>query len=62
MRPIYAVELDDSTHDSAKRQSRGSAVEAMLAQVNLPLVRFRNVSQITDDQIIQKFEAASQKQ
>ena len=59
MKPIYAVELDDSTHDTAKRKDRDSMVEGMLRDINLPLVRFRNVSKMTDDQIAQKFEVAA---
>ena len=58
MKPIYAVELDDSTHDTAKRKARDSMVEGMLRDINLPLVRFRNVGKMTDDQIAQKFEEA----
>jgi len=61
MKPIYAVELDDSTHDNAKREGRDSMVEGMLRDINLPLVRFRNVSKLTDDQITQKFKAAATK-
>lgn len=58
MKPIYAVELDDRTHDSAKRQARDTLVEEILREINLPLIRFRNVNQLTDKQIIERFVAA----
>lgn len=60
MEPRYAVELDDSTHDSAERQTRDMLVEEIFMKVNMPLICFRNVNQMTDAQIIQEFEAATQ--
>lgn len=59
MAPVYAIELDDTSHDTTKRRARDAGVEAMLADVNLPLIRFRNVGSITDDQIAHKFEEAA---
>lgn len=56
MSPVYAVELDDSTHDSENRKARDAGVEKMLRDVGLPLLRFRNVEAMTDDQIDQKFQ------
>ena len=58
MKPVYAVELDDTTHDTDKRKYRGSLVGSLLLDIDLPLVRFRNVGKMTDDQIAQKFEEA----
>ena len=59
MKTVYAVELDDSTHDSVKRIARDAGVEDMFASIGLPLVRFRDVTDITDDQIAQKFQEAN---
>ena len=58
LKAVYAVELDDSFHDTAKGQRRDRIVEKIFADVQLPLVRFRNVDQLTDDQIAEKFEKA----
>lgn len=52
----YAVELDDWSHDDPKRQSRDKGVEEMLASVGIPLVRFRNVARISDEEIIAAFK------
>jgi very-short-patch-repair endonuclease len=57
MKPVYAIELDDRTHDSPKRQARDTIVDEILREINLPLIRFRNVGQLTDDQIIERFVA-----
>jgi len=59
MQPVYAVELDDATHDIPKRQMRDKGVERMLLKANLPLVRFRDVKNMTNNQITQKFEYAA---
>jgi len=59
-RPVYSVELDDWSHDSAKRKARDSIVEGMLAQGGIPLVRFRNVNALSDEDIIAKFRSARQ--
>jgi len=42
LRPTYAIELDDYTHDKADRRERDAEVERILEEANLPLVRFRN--------------------
>ena len=60
MRPVYAVELDDATHDTAKRRARDEGVNRMLQSVNMPLVRFRNVGDLTDQQIIDRFADAAE--
>lgn len=56
MRPVYAIELDDSTHDTAKRRARDSGVDEMLSEIGLPVLHFRNVGSITDEQITEKFQ------
>lgn len=54
----YAVELDDWSHDNEKRHRRDSSVAAMLGSVNIPLVRFRNVTSMSDDDIMNVFRDA----
>lgn len=61
MRPVYAVELDDSTHDAPKRRARDTGVEKMFIDVGMPLVRFRNVGDMTDEDITEHFLASAQK-
>ncbi len=56
----YAVELDDKTHDTEKRKLRDQGVERMLSDAQIRLVRFRNVNQMTDSQIIDKFASTTQ--
>lgn len=61
MAPVYAVELDDSTHDTERRRARDAIVEDMLESVGIPLVRFRNVESMTDDHIIEAFRNAARR-
>jgi len=42
LRPTYAIELDDYTHDKADRRKRDAEVERIFEEAELPLVRFRN--------------------
>jgi len=42
LRPTYAIELDDHTHDKADRRTRDAEVERIFEEAELPLVRFRN--------------------
>jgi hypothetical protein len=39
LRPVFVIELDDSSHRQANRAERDNFVESVLAQTNLPLVR-----------------------
>lgn len=48
---VAAIELDDKTHDSLERQQRDAFIDSICAQAGLPLVRFRNIESITDEQI-----------
>lgn len=57
---IYAIELDDSTHDSTIRQARDRGVDEMLANAHITLVRFRNATNISDDAIINALADARQ--
>jgi very-short-patch-repair endonuclease len=42
LRPTYAIELDDYTHEKADRRERDAEVERIFEEAELPLVRFRN--------------------
>lgn len=60
--PIYAVELDDKTHERVDRQERDREVERMFQNANIPLVRFSSYKGLSQNDIIQRlFEAHSQK-
>lgn len=61
LQTVYAIELDDITHDSAIRQARDKGVNEMLSQANITLVRFRNVTNISDEEIINTLADARQK-
>ena len=41
LRPMVAIELDDSTHDRRDRRARDDDVERLLSAAGLPLVRFK---------------------
>lgn len=56
--PVYAVELDDWTHGSAKRQKRDEEVNTMFKDAKIPLVRFGSYKNLTEDDIVQKFADA----
>jgi hypothetical protein len=51
LRPTYAIELDDYTHDKADRRKRDAEVERIFYEAELPLVRFRNKN-ISEAEII----------
>lgn len=42
LKPAYAIELDDYTHDKADRRERDREVERIFEAANLPLVRFKD--------------------
>lgn len=52
--PVLAIELDDPSHDRPDRIVRDELVEAVLARVGLPLLRFRNIGQLTVEGISKK--------
>jgi len=52
LRPMYAIELDDYTHDRRDRIDRDSEVERIFEEARLPLVRFKNKN-VSEDDIIQ---------
>lgn len=56
MAPVYVVELDDTTHDSYLRRKRDAGVSLMLERVGIPLVRFRDVEKMSDNEIVTVFK------
>jgi hypothetical protein len=60
LKAVYAVELDDPTHLTKKRQQRDAVVEQIFNEVQVPLVRFTNYRSLSNDDIAQRFYEASQ--
>jgi hypothetical protein len=60
LQAVYAVELDDWSHDNAKRRARDAGVAQILADAKIPLVRFRNVNDMSDEDIVAKFMNANE--
>ena len=58
LKPTYAIELDDYTHDKPDRRERDSEVERIFEAANLPLVRFRN-KDVSENDIIQALADAN---
>lgn len=52
LKPAYALELDDFTHDRRDRIERDVEVERIFKEAQLPLVRFKDIN-ISSDEIIQ---------
>ena len=57
LQPVYAIELDDYTHERRDRVARDSEVERMFKVANLPLVRFAN-KDVSNDAIIEALTIA----
>lgn len=51
LQPVYAIELDDPSHQREDRVRRDIEVERIFDEANIPLVRFRNVDTLTDEDI-----------
>jgi len=47
LQPIYAIELDDPSHDRQDRIERDAEVERIFDEANIPLVRFRDYKNLT---------------
>lgn len=60
MHITYVVELDDATHDRYDRKRRDDVVGEILQSVGIPLVRFRNAGNISDDDIANEFRRVHQ--
>lgn len=56
----YAIELDDSTHDTASGRAADKTKKQILFQAGVILVRFRNPDSLNDDEIIRSFQEAHQ--
>lgn len=57
LRPTYAIELDDLTHEKSDRRKRDIEVERIFKEANLPLVRFKN-KDVSESEIIQALSNA----
>ncbi len=57
VRPIVAIELDDRTHDNARRIQRDQIVEEIFSKARMPLVRFRSADSLTNDSITASLKA-----
>ncbi len=51
LKPLLAIELDDWSHDKDDRINRDFEVERILKESGLPLVRFRDIKEMTDDEL-----------
>jgi very-short-patch-repair endonuclease len=52
MKPLFGIELDDSSHQRKNRQERDHFVEEAFAAASFPLVRFPVKSSYTSDEIV----------
>lgn len=59
LRPFYAIELDDFTHDAKDRKRRDAEVERIFEAANLPLVRFTN-KDVSEQDIVKALINAAQ--
>lgn len=50
--PICAIELDDWSHQLEKRQERDKEVERIFSNTELPLIRFKNIDQLSKQEIV----------
>lgn len=55
LKPVYAVELDDYTHNYSDRQERDQEVERMFQSAGILLVRFNNYKSLNEDDIAKRF-------
>lgn len=58
LEPVYAVELDDPTHNRPSRIKRDADVDRLFAQHNFPLVRFKDYRNLSLDDIAKRFYEA----
>jgi len=58
LKPVYAVELDDYTHNYSNRKERDIEVERMFQSAGVPLVRFDNYKSLVEEDIAKKFYEA----
>jgi very-short-patch-repair endonuclease len=58
LQPVYAIELDDYTHDQNDRKRRDAEVERIFQGARLSLVRFKN-NDISDSEIVKALMQAN---
>jgi hypothetical protein len=61
LKPVFAIELDDSSHVRPDRQGRDAFVEEVFATAQLPLVRIPAQQAYNTHELIALFQAATQK-
>lgn len=54
MQPVFGVELDDSSHNSAKRKKRDAFVDEVFATANLPLLHVPNKRQYNSRELAEQ--------
>lgn len=62
LKPVYAVELDDYTHNYSNRQERDQEVERMFQSAGIPLVRFNDYKTLNQEDIAKRFFEAKKAQ
>lgn len=60
LKPAYAIELDDYTHNQKDRQKRDAEVERIFEAANFPLVRFGNMD-VSNNEITQALMNANER-
>jgi Protein of unknown function (DUF2726) len=58
LRPLAAIELDDSTHRRSDRRKRDELLDDLFAKAKLPLLRFKTASAYNPRSIEARFEQA----
>jgi hypothetical protein len=61
LKPVFAIELDDSSHARPDRQERDAFVEEVFAAAELPLVHIPARQAYNTNELIALFQAAMQK-
>lgn len=59
LQPVYAIELDDSTHLQQARVERDQLVEGILREIDIPLIRFKQGEWDNEEAIALKMQAAA---
>ena len=54
MKPLIAIEVDESSHDADDRRARDTEVERIFSEANLPLLRFDQRSGLSREVIAQQ--------
>lgn len=55
--PVFAIELDDKTHNLPKRIARDKEVGRMLRDARIPLVRIQNRGQFNSKELAREVQA-----